>query len=301
MDPTVAEVMNSARAHLDDLHVSTGEVFTDAVLTPFFEAAYGELFAKLVKITASDIVKTAHYNLPAYTSYLSPVQIGISDLDEPIMMWERGKLKVVTVTAASAESPVVITAADHPFANLEEVILSQVGPEVNGRWFVNYIGASSFSLRGSASAVAYSNITGKATSSTDRFIEMVPTDNLSQADPGGMLREYEWENGVFRFIGATEDRQLQLEYKANGAAPTSGKIGLPGCKNFLAARTASLAVVPHGNLILAAHLNELCFGVPSKGVSGFLDDVIRPAVLSMQSKVWRPGPFRPRRVRNYNY
>ncbi len=299
MDVTVAQVLAGARQYLGDTEVEAGEVYTDAKLTPFYQTAYGEIISKLVSIGASDIILTGHYNLPARTSYLTPAQIGISDMDEPVHMWERGALTKAAVTAASAASPIVITAAGHPFADLAEVIISQVGPEANGRWFINKINGDSFSLRGSSSAVVYSGITGSATSSTEKFTIMSPVDNLSQTDPRDRLYEYEYEGGVFRFVGATAERQLMIEYKSNGTPPSSGNIGINNSGNFLKARTAALAALTNNATSLASDLNDLCFGVPAKQISGFLDDVIRPAVLSMQGQVWRSQSFRRRRTRNY--
>lgn len=299
MDCTVADVMSGARAHLGDTLTANGEVYTDAVLTPFYKAAYGELISKLVSIGAGDIILTAHYNLPARTSYLAPAQIGIEDLDEPVTMWERGTLLKATVTDTSDESPIVVTAPGHPFADLAEVIISQVGPEPNGRWFINRLGDDSFALRGSGSSVAYTGITGYATSSTEKFVEVRAVDNLSQTDLRERLFEYEWEGGAFRFIGATTERQLQIEYKSNGTPPVSGAIGLNNAGNFLKARTASLAAKVNGAPSLAVALDELCYGIPGKGIAGYLDDVIRPAVHSMSRQLWRPRPFRKRRTRIY--
>lgn len=300
MDPTVAQVLSAARSHLDDILVVSGEVFTDAVLTPFLQTAYNELISKLSKISAGEITKTAYYTLPSRTTYLTPELMGLTDFDEPISVAERGGLRTAVVTGASAAAPIVVTAADHPFSDLEEVIVSKVGPEANGRWFINYINSSSFSLRGSTSATTYSAITASATASTEKFVELRAVDNLSQLSLGESLGEYEWEDGALRFPGATEDRQLKIEYRPSGVVPAAGKVGIPNSFNFLSARTAALAAAPHGNPLMVSHLNELCFGIPSRGISGFLDDVIRPAVLSMQRHVWRPAPFRRRRTRNRN-
>lgn len=299
MNVTVAQVLQGSREHLRDTEVEGGEDYTDARLTPFYQMAYGEIISKLVSIGAADIIKTAHYNLPARTSYLTPTQVGIEDMDEPVKLWERGALTKAVVTEASAATPIVITAAGHPFADLAEVITSQVGENANGIWFINYIGANNFSLRGSSSSVAYTGVIGSATSSTEKFTELRSVEDLSQVDLRDHLYEYNYEGGVFRFTGATDERQLKIEYKSNGTPPSSGSIGINNAGNFLKARTAALAALANGATSVASDLNELCFGVPAKQISGYLDDVIRPAVLSMQRNVWRPRSFRRRRSRNY--
>jgi hypothetical protein len=293
MDNTVAQILDGARSHLGDTETVGGEYWTDARLTAYFQIAYSELISRLVSIGAMDISRTAYINFPAFQSVLLPTLYGLADLDEPVAVSERGVSRILTISSTSAATPVLVTTSgSHGLYDNQEVIVSQAGAGANGRWFIDVQSSNTFNLTGSSASAAYNS--GQVSTSNERFTPVTPVQNISQTDPRDHLYEYEWEEGQFFFRGATQVRQLKIEYKANGTPPASGALGLNNAGNFLKARTAALAAMEGGG-DKTASLNELCFGIPSKGIPGYLDDFLRPAVHSMQRMVWRPRKFRRRR------
>jgi hypothetical protein len=72
--------------------------------------------------------------------------------------------------------------------------------------------------------------------SNEKWKPMDPVDVLSQRQPNTYLREYNWRNNTFYFIGATDVLDLQIKYEASSCPPTSdtASICVDSCANFLA-------------------------------------------------------------------
>lgn len=72
--------------------------------------------------------------------------------------------------------------------------------------------------------------------STDKFLDLVDEDRLSQRAPTDRLIETVWQNQCFNFIGCTTVREIQIKYVSSGSAPTddTAVIKFDNCLNFLA-------------------------------------------------------------------
>ncbi|HOQ48061.1 MAG TPA: hypothetical protein PK157_22325 [Bryobacteraceae bacterium] len=285
MPLTVEKVFDGVRAELGD---PEGEFLTNARIAPFYESAYQEAITALRNRGVMRLRAEVYHVLPAYTNILTPLQLGVTDILEPEFVWERGGLTMVAVQSTTAATPVVVTAIGHPFNDGDEVFLSKVGTEVNGRWFVDKLDADTFSLNGSTASVAYTPPDGKAVQSREQFLLLEAPVYLSQRPPMERLREYVWD-GVFRFVGATTPRQLKISYYSNGEAPASGVIGIEGIRNFLIARTAQKAAGPGDQRSRAGDLSAEANYHLAEFVAGYLR--------SLQRITFQPPPYR-RRARN---
>lgn len=296
MIPTVEGIFVGVREALADVEEPGGGTLTNERLLEFYKRSYEKMFAGLMNMGLSSVRKTVYWNLPLKTAIITPAQLEIQDFGEPRFIWERGNLTSAAVTAASATTPIVLTSTGHPFADYDLLIVSQVGPESNGRWFIQLDGgdpANKFNLRGSSSATSRSPSNGKASKSSEQFTLMEAVDSLSQRDPSERLLEYVWEEEAIHLIGSTQERQLKIEYLASGSPPLTGTVGLDGCSNFLTAYTAALAGAAYDRVTRA---RELMGDAVGAGDGGYLDEFLRGYVKSMQRQPWRPKsrllPFR---------
>lgn len=298
MIPTVEAVYGRARAHLGDTQDQDGETYFNQILEPFYVAAYEELFAAMRESGIPSVGKTIYHNLLAREKVLTVARLGIFDMGEPKALWERGGVGTpYGIQSTSAAAPIVVTTTiSHPFNTGDEAVVSQAAKQAaNGRWFVEKTGANTLLLLGSYGTEA-GGAAGTITRSTERFAPMSSPDDLPERDPGPELLEYDWHDDTFFFVGATEVRQLKIEYSSSGNAPLTGSTGLDGALNFLGARTAAGAVGSRGQKGRAGELLAECYGTPGR-VAGFLDNFLCDAIKSMQRTCYQPPAYRRQRVR----
>lgn len=132
--------------------------------------------------------------------------------------------------------------------------------------------------------------------SSNDYTIVAQVDKLPQEDAASDLRWFEWSNDQFNFVGATQNIQLRITYYDSGAAPTTGSVGIDGCKNYLAYRTAALAAIPSGNVELGVEYDRQARGPMRDGGGGFMHTLLQAMVVSMQkvktqSPAYRKYPF----------
>lgn len=296
-DCTVANVMSDAAALLGDTDM---EQFTSAIQLPWFGFAYRELYDVFQRWRLPSAKRYAYALLPAYTSVLAPPTAGITDMGEPLELWERTGASSLAVTGASNATPIEITTATaHGLSTNSEVDITGVaGPiGVNGNWFITVTAPTKFTLNGSIAGGAYSSGGYVLSGMNNVWSRMQELDPLGDAVPDAYLKVYEWVNDRFGFYGATQPVELKIYYTSSGAAPTSGAIGIDNCRNFLALRTASLLADAYDQPTRAQSLKSESFGpsMTADGTGGALRNLVGPMLLERQNLVRRPGPFRPRR------
>lgn len=135
----------------------------------------------------------------------------------------------------------------------------------------------------------------RAFGSTNKFIEMVPVDVLSQREPTNRLIEYNWRNNTFYFIGATQNIEIQLKYDSSGHAPTDDtvQIGVDASLNFLANYAVSASGALKGYDQTAADCRALAVGPKfnTGQIGGMLFDLVNPLVRSRQKVQIAPLPY----------
>ncbi len=300
--PTVAEIMTDSASLLGD---PAKERFTDAVQAPFYGMAYREMFDIMIRWRLLMAETERYALLPAYTNTLIPSSnnAAIFDLGEPSRVWERGGLSSYGITGhyPGGLSPLIQPTA---LVTNDEVTASGFiyPPEANGKWLITVSGASPtqvISLNGAPAfgASAFSGPVAKLTKSSEKFQEMIPVGDIPQIATADTLRWWKWENDTFYFNPCTAIRELRIEYTASGTPPASGTILVDNSRNFLAARTASLAALMNDMPTRGEQLVRLALGSSGEadGTGGYLRDLVIPMLKEKQKRPMSPQPFRPNR------
>lgn len=294
-DTTVSQVFGDVCALLGD---SDAEIFTDFALQIPFSLAYRELFDVLQSHSLPTAKREAFIVLPAYTNVLIPEAYAVTDLDEPQQLFERGSLTVKAITGVSNTTPISVTCVAHGLQSNTEVTISGVTapPTVNQRWYIAVTGADTFTLNGSTASGAY-GAGGQVVTSPELFLDMSPSNEVSQNTPGARLGEWKWQGERFYFRPANNERQVRVIYTSSGEAPISGTIGIDDARSFLVQRTASIAASTRGMSERAAELIRDAFGPSGSpdGSGGSLRGLILPMIRELQNRSSRPQSFRPRR------
>lgn len=299
--PTVSEVMLGTAALLGD---TAAEQFTSAILLPWYSAAYREAADLGLRWGLPQGRRDAYYVLPANTTVVTPAQLGIADMGEPISMWERNNIATLTVTGVTNATPMVVTtSASHNLGSGSPVeIYGVVGPVgVNEQWRVTVASPTTFSLNGSSAGGVYTSggtVVVGGEESANPFSEMDPANYLPQQPIGPLLGNWRWINDRFYFVGATQQVELYLEYTSSGAAPQSGSVGWDDCQNFLMFRTGSLIAPAYDMDILGAQLAMQAVGPSGQadGTGGMLRGFMYPMLRNKMLIPRRSGRFRPRQV-----
>ncbi len=303
MIPTVAQVLEHAAQLLGD---PDQDVFTDDILMNPFETAFRDLYRVMRKFNLPRINRTAYYNLPAYTTSLAPVTANISDFGQPTRIWGRGGLTTTTISAATNATPIVLTIASATgFANNNRCTVDGVsGPtgRINEDWFITVSG-SSVTLVGSIAAGVWSS-GGNLTKSSEEFVKIRQLQRTADDEvPGSTLGTWEWRDAVMRFSGASQQRQLKIEYESSGAAPITGTVGVDDSEDYLAYRTSALSGLTRGMQSRGHELNQIALGEKEQadGRSGMLADLINPDVQQKSRIPKQPMRFRRRRQHHLGY
>jgi hypothetical protein len=301
MQPTLQNVYDAARSWLSDNGlVAAGESYTNAVLQPHFATAYRKMYDAMANLGSAKIRREFYHLLPAYTTLLVPSAIGVLDMEEPEFLSERGSVTAQTIGSTNTASPIQVSLTGHGYSNYADVIVSEVaGTQAPwGRWFITVVDANNFTLNGSVSD-GNAGTGGVASTSSTKFTEMDALDSLTDRDISDALRDYTWEENVFKFRGCTQPVQLRVQYVASGTPPTntSTTIGVDNCLNFLGCYTAALAAGSKGWDSMFNKLNILALGQGTRdGSGGFLRDFTNIQVKKMQRTQRRRRPFRKKRT-----
>ena len=298
-DSTVSDVIDLAAVALGD---PEKQLFDNTKLLPHFKTAYRDLYRVMMARNFQKVKREVYYNLPAYTSRLSPAVAGISDMGEPTKLWERGGLTTTTVSTLTNATPVVVTVASATgFTTNDDlmiygvVVTSGTGKPVNGHWYAT-IDGSAFTLLGSEAAGTYSS-GGTVTRSDEKFDEMNSADTLPEGNEGSGIVYWKWRDDTFWFRPATAVRQLKIEYESSGAAPTSGSIGIDDALDFLGHQTAAHAAQSLGMKDRYVALLRKAVGPSGEtdGSGGLLRDLLIPMSKEKHKRIYQPGRFRAMR------
>lgn len=300
---TVQNILDAARSWLSDNGVvAAGEIFTNSVLLPHYSTAYRKMYNAMANLGSARIRREFYHLLPAYTTILQPSTIGVTDMAEPEFLDERINVTQVAISATGTSSPIqVTTSAPHNYAsNSSDVIVTEVGSTQApwGRWFVTVVDSLNFTLNGSTTdGVAGSG--GFASTSNDKFVPMDALDSLTDRDISDRLRDYVWEENVFKFRGSTQAVQLRVTYIASGAPPQNPNttIGIDDALNFLGCYTAAVAAAAKTWYTISDRLGRIALGTTPErdGSGGFLRDFCNIQVKKMQRTQRRRRPFRKKR------
>ena len=303
MIPTVAEILTYAADLCGD---PDRDVYTDKLLTGPFGQAFREYYRVARAKNLPRINKVAYYNVPAYTTSLAPATASLTDFGQPTRIWERGSLTTATITASTSATPIVLTVDDATgFVNNYQCQVdgvTNVPGRINETWFITVSGLS-VTLVGSTNPNGVGT-TGTLTYSPDKF---VPVTELGRAredeTPSVELDGWEWRDGVMRFPGSSQQRQIKIEYEQSGDPPVTGAVGIDDSKDFFATRAAGIALSSRGEVVLGTKRNKEALGKEEEpdGNGGLLGALIQPAVQQKSRVPKQPMRYRRRRQHHLGY
>lgn len=308
--PLVSDVLTGAAALLGDL---AAEQFTSTVLLPWYSMAYREAYSLAMTWRLPVATRDAYYFLPANSVALTPAQMSITDMGEPIDVWARPNVSTLTITGVTNATPMVVTTSvAHGLGEGAPVEIYGVASPVliiNQQWRIHPTGASSFSLIGSTAGgvwVSGGTVISGGEESVNPFVPVTLCMNLPQLPVAPSLLYWRWMNDMLRFTGASGDVELWVEYLSSGAPPQSGSIGWDNCQNFLQSRTAGLIASAYDMPGTGALQTLVALGQSGQpdGTGGALRGFMYPMLMQKMRNPKRSMPFRRRTVaygRNAGY
>lgn len=299
MQNTLQNVFDQTRGLLQGGDTSAAFGLSNAVLQVSFNLAYPEMWQAMASVGTPRVRRRFYYVVPAYTTQVSPVSIGVTDMAEPGLIGERGSLTSVAITGTNTASPIqVTTSAPHGQATNSDVTIDGVSGTQSpwGRWFVTVNGASTLTLNGSASDGVAGTGGTLVTSAETRFLPVNGIDYLPDRQPYNRLQNYLWEESVLRFRGATADAQIRVEYWASATPPTvlSTVLGIDDCEAYLSTRMANLVARGRGWYELSAQYEASALGPKAlaDGTGGLLHGFLVTQVKRMQATRHVKPPYR---------
>lgn len=302
--PTTNTIFTAAQTLVGD---PNGQVATTAALTPFWNTiVYPEMFQAIARVQVPNIQREFYYTVPAYTTYLDPVSIGITDMgnDGPTLVEERPPgVLLPAITSTSNTTPIVVLFSSAPgIGTNSEIEINGVsgtnGP--NGRWYVTQgVDSSHWILNGSVTDGS-AGTGGTAYLSSGEGFDEVYAQTVWEPDNyqiGTSLGVYFWQGGVFKFVGASAASQIHVTYWASGTAPANLATPLmDDCQTYAATRLAGVFAGSKGWYQMSDKYEIMSLGrnrTPD-GRDGLLRSFVLTAIRSMQRGSIQRQFFRPR-------
>jgi hypothetical protein len=301
MIPTKQNCLDAARFYLADDLISGGQDFTNTALEQPFQMAVRELHRAMKSVAIPRVERTAYYNLPANTSFLSPATAGITDLGELEFIAERGNLTTVNITnAVNGAGFVTITAVGHPYATGDQAahygITGMSG--VNNLFTVTVVDPNTYKANGAVGVGTYSS-GGVSTKSGDQFSPVQSVNNIGKTTVNNSELGFyaQMEEGIF-FPPCGSMRQLRIIYISSAALVVNAgdTIGIDDSVDFVAVRTAGLAAGSRIAGNRGQELNVMALGptMQADASGGILRDVLQAGVRALQATPTQRPPFRLR-------
>lgn len=290
--PTVAQCNTAAQSRAADVD---GDILTAAVLLPGIQGAVRDLFRAFSIFDNPRIIKSVYYPLPANTTVLHPATAGISDMGEPIALYERGNITTVNVDSATANasSLSVSTATAHGRTTGDMVTLNQLGgiTGADGMFAATVVDADDLTINGLVCGGTYTS-GGTVTYSAERFSPVASLASSRQLpnDTDSRVRASAWEGDRWLLGQANAAVEIAIDYYSSATVPTGDTdvIAVDDCVDYIAYR--ALAIV---NMVRAPQIAQ----VANAEASRILQDMVRQGVKSLQTidqqQRQRP-PFRSR-------
>lgn len=135
--------------------------------------------------------------------------------------------------------------------------------------------------------------------STDKFLDLVDEDRLSQRAPTDRLIETVWQDQAFQFVGCTTVREIQIKYVSSGSAPTNDDavVRFDNSLNFLANYAAGVTGGQKGYDAIADRCRSFSVGPKFDlgSVGGELFRLLQPLVRSRQNVQAAHKPYTTQR------
>lgn len=329
MIPTLQQVAEAARSAIDDVQTAGGAVWNDDVLlfgaagqtTPIgpLGRAYEALIQKLLSVDSRRLRRSAFWNLAAYTPYLDPATAQITNLGQPINIWDRSIRSTAAITAiafttGAAPYAEITFGSPHSFTEGQQVVVFGVPPDqitedINDIWTITVPSSTTIRLMGCTATGTWAS--GGSVSDSTEIWPQVPNvqpvmdlPQLSSSATATQLTAWTFLAGKIRFIPCSTARQIKLLYDISTSCPTSitASTGIDGSLNFLADYTAGLALVVRGQSSAAERCFVRACGNPTgdtrDGNGGHLGTLLQSQIRQLQLSTERYQLPRWRAPRN---
>lgn len=302
--PTTSSIFTATQSLVGD---AAGQVATTAALLPLWNTiVYPEMFQAIARVQVPNIEREFYYTVPAFTTYLDPASIGITDMGNngPTLMEERAPgILLPAIVATSNTTPIVVEfASAAPLSANTEIEVNSVagtnGPL--GRWFVSAgVDSSHWILNGSVTDGS-AGAGGTAYISSGQAFNPVYAQTVWNPDNfqiGSALGVYFWQGGVIKFVGASSARQIHVTYWASGTAPSNLATPLlDDCQTYASTRLAGVFAGSKGWYSMSDKYEISSLGRfrAADGRDGLLRGFVLTAIRSLQRGSIQRQTFRPR-------
>lgn len=310
--PTVQNVKDGARGLLGDDEVAGGQVFTDAVLGPFFASAYRRLYRVLKEHSLPLTELITHFRLQPHARIV-PLSLIHSSFGEIITLRSASIASSAAITAAVYDSSnvwVTVTATAHGFSDGDRVVVLGVAglsSDVNDEWGIDVVDTDTFRLAGANPSGTYTTggtayrINGwsdpwvEAADPADLDLTPPPTSADQPLRARGQL--FSLQNKRLYFSPSTDARLLRLEHNVSGVPPTTDTdpTGVDDSLDYLQYMTAALAASPRMPSVARECRLEAEGPSPDVEFGGILGTMLNNGIKAMQSRPITTQRFRPRR------
>lgn len=303
--PTLTELYESTRAKCGDTEVSGGQIYTNAVLLPHIQEAVRVMWRGLRNLAVPRVHKVFYFTLPANTSILHPSTALITDFSEPAgLVSARGGITSAAVTGATpgTSSLSVTCSGGHGLTTGNSVVLQQLAG-LNGANVLCAVTVSSSTVFTANGVVATGTYTsgGTVVTSQNEFAQLVLVRELpaSSTQVSAELSMYVYQEGVFRFIPASNDRQVRVPYWSSATVPSTGsdQVGFNDSIDFISIYAAAEACSSQGADARYAKLMNQAVG-PNFSAGGYGGELRQLMVAAVRQRQLEnpysrgPMPFR---------
>lgn len=257
MIPSASDIFALTRYHLGDTKVPGGQIFQDNFLLQFWPHVYSALYRYLDKNSNRLLRRNNYFNLPAFTAYVTPAGMGITNMGKPLEIRDRAVAATLTGTVASVNAATMgvppfvdITATAHGLQAGSMVVafgFTGISDDVNDAWYIGVPDANTIRLLGCQATDLGGGVgsqgiisTGSGEFPCDPLVPLFDINALPLSAANGQLSQWLWQGGAFRFVPADVVRQIKITYMLSGNPPVD--IGLPiGIDDSLSALSFYLA------------------------------------------------------------
>ena len=331
MIPLFSQVADHIRiTYLGDSEVSGGQIWTNAALLAASSAvgvgplagAYETLIRALRAASSERTHRDAYYIVPAKTASVTPANMGLLNMGQPIDIFERAvqhsitnlttpAINALTFQVAQADQPpqaVVTFNGTHPFLDgqwVQTYNYAGVSDDFNDQFVITKFDNLTILLNGCNATGTWTAGTGVMSDSNEQWPQYPMNINQEIRDYdqalSSTLSTWAFVNGAFRFKPATVPRQIRLIYNLSATCPTSASasVGVDDSLSFLSAYAAALCAQQRGTQEAASRLFTLAVGNPSgdagPGVGGYLGSLCRSEIKILQQDRFVSPRWRPKR------
>lgn len=325
MIPTRQMVNDRIRSIVgDDMEIASGDQFTDADtgVIAAVNQAYEDMIAAMLVRESAHIRRVSYFLIPAYTTMLLPASMNISNMGEPVALYDRrsdniytpSALSIVPANANTGTLPYVdITiSGGHTLVDGSLVMLyafQGLTDDINSLWSVDVQSSTVIRLWGASPSGTWTAGSGRIGYSSDSF-SVRPAEwkgsslELEMLRPKPSISQMAWERGQLRLAPCSQDRQIQFQHTISSTAPSglSASMGVDGSLLFLSHRAAGFLLNANGVVNESDRCNLLAWGPEGMdNPGGYLGALLKPGVKTDQLSPIISQPFRPALSRHGRY